>query len=169
MKFCIVFLLLSLITSALFACSPSDRFSAGKPVSREELSEIAAGIFGTEISTRSETETKTESEIKPETPTETESETESDFEIESEIEIETESETEMETGVETETTSIAVDSTVLDTDSETTDACIVYWTPNGKVYHTNPDCRYIQGSANLQSGTIEESGKEKLCSACPES
>lgn len=62
MKFCIVFLLLLLITSVLFACSPSDRFSAGKPVSREELSEIAAGIFRTDTATETVTEAETEAE-----------------------------------------------------------------------------------------------------------
>ena len=107
MKFCIVFILLLLMTTALFACSPSDRFSAGKPVSREELSEIAAGIFNPETSA-DETETE----------------------------------------------------------SETVILAAVYWTRNGKAYHTDPDCRYIQGSADIQSGTLEESGKEKPCSAC---
>ena len=61
MKFCIVFILLLLITTALFACSPSDRFSAGKPVSREEFSEIAAGIFQTDTVTETVTETEAES------------------------------------------------------------------------------------------------------------
>ena len=107
MKFCIVFLLLSLITSALFACSPSDRFSAGKPISCEELSEIAAGILNSETSA-------------------------------------------CETDTEAET--IALDT--------------VYWIQNSKVYHIYPDCRYIQGSADVRSGTVEEAGKEKLCSAC---
>lgn len=43
---------------------------------------------------------------------------------------------------------------------------IVHYTLNGTVYHRNKECRYLQDSENILSGTIEYSGKEKSCSAC---
>ena len=159
MRFCIVFLLLLLITTALFACSPSNRFSAGKPVSREELSEIAAGIFGTEATTVAETATKSESETNSKN-------------VETEAEVATETTPEHVTAAETASKPTNTDTdtdTVTETEASEATTQTVYWTKSGKVYHTDPDCRYIRNSANVLSGTVEESGKDKICSSCEKS
>ncbi len=42
----------------------------------------------------------------------------------------------------------------------------VYWTPNGKVYHSTPDCPSLARSKTILSGTIEESGKPRPCKNC---
>ena len=43
---------------------------------------------------------------------------------------------------------------------------IVYWTPNGKSYHTTKFCRALKRSKVIESGTIEESGKSDPCDFC---
>ena len=121
MKSCIVFLLLLLITAALFACSPTDRFSAGKPISREELDAIAADLLETEADTADE--------------------------------ILSEQETVIEQTTESEP-------------AESTDSEVVYWTKNGSVYHTNPDCYHIRNASDVRKGSVAEAGKSKLCSTC---
>jgi len=42
----------------------------------------------------------------------------------------------------------------------------VYWVPNGKVWHTTPNCSTLSRSNNILSGTIEESGKARACKKC---
>ena len=42
----------------------------------------------------------------------------------------------------------------------------VYWTENGKTYHTNKDCPSLKRCKNIISGTLEESKKESKCSNC---
>lgn len=42
----------------------------------------------------------------------------------------------------------------------------VYWTPNGDVYHSIPNCRSLARSKTIRSGTIAESGKHKACRNC---
>ena len=42
----------------------------------------------------------------------------------------------------------------------------VYWVPNGKVWHTTPDCPALSQSSNILSGSIEDSGKERVCKKC---
>ncbi len=65
---------------------------------------------------------------------------------------------------------------------EALEGMVVYWSPNGKVYHTHvndeqsghatddgQDCPYLNRADALVSGTIEEAiaaGKTKLCSYC---
>ena len=44
---------------------------------------------------------------------------------------------------------------------------IVYWVRNGKVWHTTKECSSLQRSTEIFSGTIAESGKERVCSRCP--
>ncbi len=43
---------------------------------------------------------------------------------------------------------------------------IVYWTSGGSVWHADRECRHFKESSVILSGTIEESGKDKACSAC---
>ena len=42
----------------------------------------------------------------------------------------------------------------------------VYWTPNGEVYHSTPDCPSLSRSNTVLSGSIEESGKSRPCENC---
>lgn len=42
----------------------------------------------------------------------------------------------------------------------------VYWTKRGKVYHKYRDCSGLKKSKNIQSGTIDESEKPRLCKIC---
>lgn len=46
------------------------------------------------------------------------------------------------------------------------DGTIVYWTPNGKSYHSTPNCSTLKRSKVINSGTIEESGKTDPCDRC---
>jgi hypothetical protein len=43
---------------------------------------------------------------------------------------------------------------------------IVYWVPNGKVWHVSPNCRTLARSTTIYEGTIEESGKSRACHVC---
>ena len=43
---------------------------------------------------------------------------------------------------------------------------IVYWTPNGKSYHTTKDCSTLSRSKTILNGTISESGKNDPCDRC---
>lgn len=43
---------------------------------------------------------------------------------------------------------------------------IVYWTPNGKSYHTTKNCSTLSRSKTILEGTIEESGKYDPCDRC---
>lgn len=42
----------------------------------------------------------------------------------------------------------------------------VYWTPNGKSYHTTRGCSTLSRSKTILSGTISESGKHDPCDRC---
>ena len=42
----------------------------------------------------------------------------------------------------------------------------VYWTPNGEVYHSTPDCPSLGRSKTINSGTISQSGKSRPCKNC---
>lgn len=42
----------------------------------------------------------------------------------------------------------------------------VYWTPNGKSYHTTKSCSALSRSKTILEGTIEESGKYNPCDKC---
>lgn len=48
----------------------------------------------------------------------------------------------------------------------TSTAGIVYWTPNGKSYHTTKSCSTLSRSKTILEGTIEESGKSDPCDRC---
>ena len=43
---------------------------------------------------------------------------------------------------------------------------IVYWVPNGEVWHSTPNCRSLARSSGIQSGTIAQSGKSRGCKNC---
>ena len=43
---------------------------------------------------------------------------------------------------------------------------IVYWTPNGEVYHSTSSCSTLSRSKTIYHGTIEESGKSRPCKVC---
>jgi hypothetical protein len=43
----------------------------------------------------------------------------------------------------------------------------VYWVRSGTVWHTTQNCSSLQRSTEIFSGTIAESGKERVCSRCP--
>ena len=42
----------------------------------------------------------------------------------------------------------------------------VYWTPNGKSYHTTKSCSTLSRSKTILEGTIEQSGKYDPCDKC---
>lgn len=43
---------------------------------------------------------------------------------------------------------------------------VVYWTPNGSVYHTTDKCNSLSNSKNILTGTIADSGKPRVCKNC---
>lgn len=47
-----------------------------------------------------------------------------------------------------------------------TDEQTVYWVDGGEVYHLSKNCRSLSRSTNIHSGTIAESGKERVCEIC---
>lgn len=50
--------------------------------------------------------------------------------------------------------------------SNTNSSATVYWTPNGKSYHTTKNCSTLSRSKTILSGTINESGKNDPCDRC---
>jgi hypothetical protein len=44
---------------------------------------------------------------------------------------------------------------------------IVYWLPNGSVYHTDRNCSYIKDKSNVISGPLSQCPISKKCSRCP--
>ena len=50
--------------------------------------------------------------------------------------------------------------------SSTNSSEIVYWTPNGKSYHTTKNCPTLSRSKTILEGTIKESGKNDPCDRC---
>lgn len=48
----------------------------------------------------------------------------------------------------------------------TNSSSTVYWTPNGKSYHTTKNCSTLSRSKTILEGTIEESGKHDPCDRC---
>ena len=49
---------------------------------------------------------------------------------------------------------------------EFTNPSVVYWTESGEVYHLYKDCQHIRDSAEVFSGTTENSEKERCCKTC---
>ncbi len=50
--------------------------------------------------------------------------------------------------------------------STTSNSGTVYWTPNGKSYHTTKSCPTLSKSKTILEGTIEQSGKFDPCDKC---
>ncbi len=61
------------------------------------------------------------------------------------------------------TTELTPEPTVREADPQTE---TVYWVPKGKVWHTTPDCSTLSRSKTIMSGSIEESGKPRVCKKC---
>ena len=84
---------------------------------------------------------------------------------ENEINVEINEKGEEKTCVESE------ESNILDLIDENNDNLlnqeeIVYWTPNGKTYHSKSTCRTLARSKIINSGTVNESGKDFKCENC---
>ena len=43
---------------------------------------------------------------------------------------------------------------------------LCYFTPSGKVYHLYRDCQHIKNSKQVFTNTVQNSGKERICSTC---
>ena len=52
------------------------------------------------------------------------------------------------------------------TEAITDESQTVYWTPGGSVYHSSKSCPSLAKSENVKSGTVKESGKNRLCKKC---
>lgn len=63
-------------------------------------------------------------------------------------------------------TSSKVNNTTNENQSSSNSSAVVYWTPNGKSYHTTKNCPTLSRSKTILSGTINESGKNDLCDRC---
>jgi hypothetical protein len=50
--------------------------------------------------------------------------------------------------------------------AQETPAGTVYWVASGQVYHTAPDCSSLSRSRNIVSGTVAQSGKNRMCRLC---
>lgn len=70
-------------------------------------------------------------------------------------------------GLNQETDTSTNTNTSTDTNTnEVTSSKIVYWTPNGKSYHTTKSCRTLSRSKTILEGTVQESGKSDPCDVC---
>lgn len=52
------------------------------------------------------------------------------------------------------------------TQPQYTDNTIIYYTPNGKSYHSTPNCSTLSRSKTIIEGTLSESGKLDACDRC---
>lgn len=50
--------------------------------------------------------------------------------------------------------------------NETSNSSVVYWTPNGKSYHTTKSCSTLSRSKTILEGSLQESGKTDPCDVC---
>lgn len=64
------------------------------------------------------------------------------------------------------TTSYNDGNEIINTQSSTNNSEIVYWTPNGKSYHTTKSCPTLSRSKTILEGTIQQSGKNDPCDKC---
>lgn len=56
--------------------------------------------------------------------------------------------------------------TTINNSGSTSSSGTVYWTPNGKSYHTTKGCSTLSRSKTILEGTIQESGKNDPCDRC---
>lgn len=52
------------------------------------------------------------------------------------------------------------------TNKNKNNAATVYWTPNGKSYHSTKSCPTLSRSKTILSGTVAQSGKKDSCDRC---
>jgi hypothetical protein len=60
-------------------------------------------------------------------------------------------------------------SKVTSTGNSSITGTIVYWVPDGSVYHTQKNCQYIRNRKDVESGPIAEAkaeGKTRECKVC---
>lgn len=55
---------------------------------------------------------------------------------------------------------------IVSEDSALPQGQVVYWTDSGDVYHVDRDCQHIRNRTNVHSGTVAESGKDRVCKTC---
>lgn len=67
---------------------------------------------------------------------------------------------------DTTSTSNETNNTSSNNESNATSSEIVYWTPNGKSYHTTKSCPTLSRSKTILEGTIQQSGKSDPCDRC---
>ena len=65
----------------------------------------------------------------------------------------------------TSVTSVATPATMSEV-SDLPQGQIVYWTEGGDVYHIDRNCQHIRNRTNVESGTVAESGKDRVCKTC---
>ncbi|MGG7060149.1 DNA/RNA non-specific endonuclease [Clostridium nigeriense] len=56
--------------------------------------------------------------------------------------------------------------TINNNSGSTVNSSKVYWTPNGKSYHTTKNCPTLSRSKTILEGSLEESGKSDPCDKC---
>ena len=56
--------------------------------------------------------------------------------------------------------------TVTRTTPTTTNTNVVYWVPNGEVYHSTKNCRSLARSRNIKSGPLSQCPKKRPCKNC---
>ena len=64
------------------------------------------------------------------------------------------------------TSSNTTNNEISNTQGNTNSSEIVYWTPNGKSYHTTKSCPTLSRSKTILEGTIQQSGKSDPCDRC---
>jgi outer membrane lipoprotein-sorting protein len=42
----------------------------------------------------------------------------------------------------------------------------VFWTKSGTVWHSDPNCSALANASSVESGTVEQSGKDHGCKKC---
>ena len=136
----IVALLLVDIT-VLCSCANNSDFNGGVLLDSNKLSEIRAEVFATEAETAEITTVENTTEVVFETKEQNSDTTELKPEYNDSTE---------------------------DAMTVNEESAIVYWTKDGKVWHSSRDCRYIKNS-EVESGTANDAiaaGKERVCSSC---
>lgn len=144
-------------------------------LSTETESTIESSIAETLTETETETETEAETETVPEASTEAETQNE----IETETEYKSEAYSEDAVNLESEASAESIsptppaESVPVPTVSQPAPASetqnTVYWTPNGKSYHSTQGCSTLARSKTILSGSLDDAlaaGKSDPCDRC---
>ena len=67
---------------------------------------------------------------------------------------------------DTTNNSSSTNSSKNESQSSVNNTSTVYWTPNGKSYHTTKNCSTLSRSKTILEGSISESGKHDPCDKC---